>query len=257
MADRPRRGRPSLEQELDLLRRGIVLPSTPDVAAAVAERLRTGQQPLLRRGRRPLLALAVAVMALLLLAAAVAAAIWGIGGVRFTFSDAPPASMPAETSQRIGGAQVSLDEAQRAVDFRVLLPELAGLESPDVVYLDRLQPVGGSVALVYARRPGDPAEVRGGNVMITEFRADIGPEVFEKLVHSGVRVQEASVGGQPAYWVAGGSHFFFYRDASGRMVDDTIRLVGDTLIWESSGLTLRVEGAPSLEVALRVAASLR
>jgi hypothetical protein len=41
------------------------------------------------------------------------------------------------------------------------------------------------------------------------------------------------------------------------MVDETLRLVGDTLVWEASGLTLRVEGAPSLEAALRVAASLR
>ncbi len=49
----------------------------------------------------------------------------------------------------------------------------------------------------------------------------------------------------------------FCRDASGRLVEETMRLVGDTLIWESMGLTLRVEGARSLEVARRIAASLR
>jgi hypothetical protein len=49
----------------------------------------------------------------------------------------------------------------------------------------------------------------------------------------------------------------FYRDASGRVVEETMRLVGDTLIRESMGLTLRGEGARSLEVARRIAASLR
>jgi hypothetical protein len=155
------------------------------------------------------------------------------------------------------GEAVSLDEARRTVEFPLLLPDLADLGVPDAVYLDRHRPAGGRVALVYGARPGCPADPPRGGLVITEFRADIGPEVFEKLVHSGVRVEETTTCGLPAYWVAGGSHFFFYRDASGRMVDETLRLVGDTLVWEASGLTLRVEGAPSLEAALRVAASLR
>jgi hypothetical protein len=198
------------------------------------------------------------VITLLLLGAAVAAAIWGIGGVRFTFTGGTPPGRPAAVAAgRVMGEAVSLDEARRTVEFPLLLPDLADLGVPDAVYLDRHRPAGGRVALVYGARPGFPADPPRGGLVITEFRADIGPEVFEKLVHSGVRVEETTTGGLPAYWVAGGSHFFFYRDASGRMVDETLRLVGDTLVWEASGLTLRVEGAPSLEAALRVAASLR
>jgi hypothetical protein len=56
--------------------------------------------------------------------------------------------------------------------------------------------------------------------------------------------------------VAGGDHFFFYRDETGRMVDTTLRLAGDTLIWEEAGVTHRVEGAPTLADALRVAESI-
>ena len=58
------------------------------------------------------------------------------------------------------------------------------------------------------------------------------------------------------YWLEGGEHLLIYRDASGLEVPELTRLVGDTLIWEQHGLTLRLEGAPSLEDALRVAESI-
>jgi hypothetical protein len=69
-------------------------------------------------------------------------------------------------------------------------------------------------------------------------------------------VEAATVNGRPAYWVAGGEHFFFYRDENGQIVESTLRLVGSTLIWEQDGLTLRIEGAPSLDEAMRIAESL-
>ena len=256
MTDRfPARVR-TLEEELDQLRPAVALPPTPDIAGPVIERLR-GAPPVTAR-HRPWLAFALAVVALLMFAAAAAAVAWAIGGVRLTFSEATPSPAPsAVASGRVPGEAVSLAEARGAVDFPILLPELDGLGTPDAVHLDRRRPSGGSVALIYGARPDYPADAAGVGLVITEFRADIGPEVFEKLVHSGVRVDETSVAGRPAYWVSGGAHFMFYRDASGRVVEETMRLVGDTLIWESSGLTLRVEGARSLEVARRIAASLR
>jgi hypothetical protein len=56
--------------------------------------------------------------------------------------------------------------------------------------------------------------------------------------------------------VAGGTHFFFYRDPDGKIVETTIRLVGSALLWEEEGLVIRIEGAPNLEAAQKVAASL-
>ena len=64
------------------------------------------------------------------------------------------------------------------------------------------------------------------------------------------------VGEADAWWIAGGDHFFFYRDAQGNVVDTTLRLADNTLIWEEAGVTHRVEGAPSLAAAIRVAESL-
>ena len=106
------------------------------------------------------------------------------------------------------------------------------------------------MALVYGDRPGFPADAKSGiGVLITEFRADIGPDSFEKLIQQGVRVEEVTVNGTTGYWVAGGNHYYFYRNADGE--------VGDTLIWEEDGLTLRIEGAPSLAAAQELAAALR
>ncbi|HYN64560.1 MAG TPA: hypothetical protein VES36_08150, partial [Candidatus Limnocylindrales bacterium] len=57
-------------------------------------------------------------------------------------------------------------------------------------------------------------------------------------------------------WIEGGEHYFFFRDANGQVLDATIRLVGTTLMWERDGLTVRIEGAPSLPDAVRIAESM-
>jgi hypothetical protein len=85
---------------------------------------------------------------------------------------------------------------------------------------------------------------------------DIDPEIFEKLIDTGVTATATHVHGSSAWWVAGGDHFFVYVDADGQVVNTTLRLAGPTLIWEEAGMTHRVEGAPSLADALRVAESL-
>ena len=113
------------------------------------------------------------------------------------------------------------------------------------------------MTLLYGERSGFPTDPASGiGLIVTQFRADIGPDVFEKLIEGGVRVMPARVHGEPAWWVAGGDHFFFYRDAQGHIVDSTLRLASPTLIWEEGGVTYRVEGAPSLAEAARVAESL-
>ena len=43
----------------------------------------------------------------------------------------------------------------------------------------------------------------------------------------------------------------------GEFIDDSRRLVGDTLAWERDGVLYRIEGAITLERALEIAASMR
>lgn len=244
-----------LENELRELRSSVAFPATPSLSMTVVERITPAPRhrvPWWSLGRGVVL---VGILLVVLAGAAVAVGI-GVGGVQFWFVDAPrtPASQPENAAAF--GEQVTLSDAREAVDFAVLLPELEALGEPDRVYVAEI-PTGGRVMLAYDARPGFPADAETGfAVLITEFRRDIGPQTFAKLINQGVEVTEVTVSGRPGYWIAGGTHDLIYLDDEGREVFEQTRLVGDTLIWEQSGLTLRIENAPSLEAALQVAESM-
>lgn len=247
---------PQLEDRLLDLGAAIAYPATPALSALVAERLR---QPPRRLGLgRPLSrGFALAVVATVLLFGIAAAFGLGLGGLRLTFGPASFSPLPSILAGPGLGEPTSLAEARRQVTFALRVPALPELRDPDLVYLAE-PPVGGAVTLLYGERDGFPADAATStSLIVTQFRADIGPEVFEKLIHSGVSVTSARVHGAVAWWVVGGDHFFFYRDAYGRPVESTLRLASDTLIWQEGGVTHRVEGAPSLVDAVRVGESLR
>ena len=258
MTDRKLSFRGSLEDELHQLGAWIAFPHTPPIAEDVGRALARGSAAWSRPARFRWLSVVLAVIALLALAAAAVAVAWVMGGVRLTFTDGTPSNRPPSASIRAlpGSHEVTLAEARKIVDFPIVVPHLPALGAPDRLLVDAGRPAGGTLTLAYRDRPGFPAGGTGTGLVITEFRADISPEVFDKLIHTGVRVERTTVGGLPAFWVAGGEHFFFYRDAKGNLDKGTIRLVGNTLIWESARLTLRVEGAPSLDAARAVAESL-
>ena len=246
-----------LDRELTLLGAQIAIPATPSMAPAVAVALRQRRAPS-RLGLRMSRGLVLAIIATLLLVGIAAALGIALGGVRFVIGSGTPAPLPPGVAADRGlGRLVTLDEARSAVSFQIRFPAGTALGEPDHVYVSTLLPAGGRVALVYGDRPGFPADTKSRiGVLITEFRADIGPDSFEKLIQQGVRVEEVTVNGATGYWVAGGRHFYYYRNADGAVVDDTMRLVGDTLIWEEAGLTMRIEGAPSLADAQELAAAL-
>jgi hypothetical protein len=245
-----------LEARLLDLGTEITFPATPPLAALVSDRLR---QPPHRHAlwlRRPIgRGMALALAATVLLVGIAAAFGIGLGGLRLVFGPAP-SPLPSMAVGPGLGEQMTLAQARATVTFPLRLPGLPELGEPDLVYVAE-PPSGGAVTLLYRERDGFPADpLTNVGLIVTQFRADIQPELFEKLIDSGVRVTPARVHGLAAWWVAGGEHFFFYRDAQGRVVDSTLRLAGDTLIWEERSVTHRVEGAPSLEDAIRVAESL-
>jgi hypothetical protein len=256
----------SLEARLADLSIAVEFPPTPAMAQLVGDRLRAAaggaalgtarrwwpvRLPSLGRGAL------LALLATLLLVGVVAAIGIATGGLRLIFNPESLPALPSLPNQPGIGQQVTLEAARSRAGFALRLPSLPVLGEPDQVYLME-PPLGGTVTLVYAERPGYPLQPgREYGMVITEFRADIVPEAFEKLIGNGVSVTTASVHGHAAYWVAGGEHFFFYRDAGGQLVTTTLRLAGDALIWEEEGVTHRVEGAPSLSAAIVVAESLR
>jgi hypothetical protein len=254
MSDRSDR---ALELALTDLAVAVRFPPTPALAAEIGSRLQRqpvlGWWPWTGSMRRSLV---LAVAGLLTLAGVAGAIGLGIGAIQIRFVDGTPLPTPGGSVANRGfGEETTVADAQAGVAFTIRLPTDPALGSPDGVFLADI-PEGGTVTLAWGERPGFPPDDAGNGLVVTQFNADIGPEAFEKMITEGTRVEAVQVNGQPGWWVEGGMHAFFYRDASGRYVDTTLRLVTSALIWEEDGLALRVEGAPDLESALRVAASL-
>lgn len=175
----------------------------------------------------------------------------GIDGVRITIEE----EVPAAGAELNLGQRVSLDVARTRVDFDVLVPEWLG--APDEVY--HLDAVSG-VALVYRVRDGLPPAVEGSRAgaVITEFRARLDDVLYKKIVAGGgTRLEGVLVGGNPGFWIEARPHVVEYVDPEGRAGRLHSRLVGNTLLWNQAGLTLRIESSLSLERSLEIAASLR
>jgi hypothetical protein len=249
----------ALGEALADLGRSLAFPPTPPLAAAVATSIRNVPAARGWSFGRPLRRGLVLGLAAALLLAGLAAAIGlALGGLRIIFGGPTPGSPPPDevVIERAFGEAVPLDEVAGRLGFEPLAPTIPELGTPNHSFV-RTPPIGGALALVWGERPGFAADAESGiGVVLTEFRADIGPDVFEKMVNSGVRVDSVSVNGAPGYWIEGGEHFFYYRDANGNVVQSTLRLVSSALIWEEDGLTLRIEGAPNLDEAVRIAQSL-
>jgi len=265
MAERmawPPRDDDALASALAQAAQAVAFPPTPRIAQAVAAQLRE-RRPAAKRSLLPWSgwrlgrSAALALLALLILAAAAVAFGIAIGGLRITFAPGAPPPLPSGVVQsRAFGSEVGLAEARQRAGFTILVPSLEEIGQPEHVYINDV-PSGGTVSLVWGPHPGYPADVNGVGVVVTEFEANVDPRVWEKMVYEGTTVTRTLVGGQTAFWISGGEHTFFYRDASGRIVDSSLRLVGTALIWQQNGLVLRVEGAPNVASATDVADSLR
>jgi hypothetical protein len=276
--------RPELELELALRDLGAHLdfPATPDLALAVAPRLReapaAGAGDRRARGwlaRLPRLPgwrrLAVAGLAAVLLAAAVlvvspgtraaVARRLGLRGIDIRLGGERPTptvtTRPGERLELGLGERVTLEEARRRVAFPVLVPTAAGFRRPDAVYVNNQQPEGGRVDLVFRARPGLPASpYTDAGLLVTQFQGTLTPDFIKKVVAGGL-VEEIQVAGQPGYWFSGEPHFFTYEDRRGEITDESTRLAGNTLVWQAGAQTLRLEGQLARGEALRIAESMR
>lgn len=264
------------DAELELVLRDLGTrldyPPMPALAVQVRSRLeREIAPPAVRevlRPYRPLRrSLAFAVLGLLLVAGAATAARFAVRGVEIRFRSTPPTVSPP-TARPTGespdpgpllslGERVTLSEARRAVSFPVRLPTLPRPGRPDEVYVDD-DPVGGRVTLLYRPRPGFPkATTTNVGLLITQFRATFDEEFIVKEAGPGTRVEQVSVDGAPGYWIVGEPHTVLYVDENGSLFPDSVRLAGNTLLWERRGFTFRLEADIDRQHALRIAVSLR
>ena len=248
-----------LEGQLAGLASDLSWPETPDLAAFAAARIAARHA----RARRPRATMLVAAAAVVVIVAAGLAALprgrravadlLGLRGVHI--STGPPPT-PTPPSRLDLGPRVTATEASQRVGFAVRVPTLAGFDHPDGIFVASPPPEG-EVTLVYGPRPDLAASPGTGvGLLLTEFRATLEGGFFAKVAEPGTTIEALSVRGQPAYWLAGAPHAFFYRTPDGDIFPDTLRLAANTLIWQSGEVTLRVEGDITRAQALAIANAL-
>jgi hypothetical protein len=241
-----------LELALAQIGRELDIPETPDLAPRVRQTLAAGSRP--RRKLLPArrgLALAFATLAVAVTAAmavpqsrAAILEFFGLRGVEIQrVEELPP--VPRQTTLDLG-VEVTLEQAADRAGFDVVIPEELG--DPDYVYYQDF-PVGGMVSFVY----GDTQEPRA---LFTQFRATVRDSIHKKVIEN-TRIESLSIDGQPAFWLTGEPHVFYYVDATGNFDDENVRLAGNVLLWERGRLTLRLEGDLSRADAVEIARSVR
>lgn len=265
-------------------------PAAPGLAPAVRRRILAGESRRAGRdatwrlpflGRPVRRGLVIALAAVLVLAGIASALGLGLPGLRFVFfgptatPTAPPTARPApgetpeptprptptRTPDPIGdldlGRLVDLASVDEAAGYAVLLPTLPELGPPLAVHVDR-EPPHARVSAVYPATAGFPAAPgREVAILVTEFPGRIEEGYFQKGIGPDTTVVPVTVAGHAGFWVSGQPHELLYIGPAGSVETDSIRLVGNVLAWTVGDLTIRIEGAPDLGAALRIADSMR
>ena len=240
-----------LEVRLADLAGAIDWPASPDLRAGVRVRLARA-----RRRRLRLLLLAAAI-GLALVGGAAAAAYVELRGatvqrVPALPSPSPPPAGPLGTRLELGREYPSLAAAESAAGFTALVP--AELGQPDQVWYQSSPAV---LTLVYRPRPGlPPSGDPDVGVLVMEARASVDSRSFLKLAGPGTTVQPVTMNGGPGFWISGAPHGFFLY-TGGLAESDRFRLAGDVLIWNQSGLVVRIESGLDEGAAMRVAGTVR
>lgn len=171
---------------------------------------------------------------------------------------AAPSEGAAALADRLRlGQPVTLQEAQRRVAYRVLLPSDPALGAPDEVFHSAAV-AGGQVSFVYHARAGaPPASQTGVALLVSQFRGALEPELYAKMLGPHTHLERLTLDGGRAVWLEGAPHAVIVRTPEGQIFVDQARLAANVLAWERGGLTLRLEGALDRPTALRLATSFR
>lgn len=216
---------------------------------------RLGRPRLETRRRRRWVPVTAALMVLVALSVALSpqarkavANLLGVAGIEIEFTSGLEDPVGAGLDL---GRQMSLDEAVEAVDFPVSVPDWPG--EPDGVYLS-----AGRVNMVWAGGERLPAsDDTGVGLLYSQFRSDGVAARFVKSLGPESTVVPTVVAGWNGFWIEGDPHVISIEDGSGRRVEETPRLAGNVLMWETDEVTHRLETMLGLNEALRIAESMR
>jgi len=243
--------RDAAESELRAAGRHLAVPPARDVAATVRQRLE-GPPARRRPGWRAALAVAAAFLAVLIATPQGRAAIvhvFRFAGVELR-QEPGPVRTPASRAAQPGGAalpgerRMSLAQARHRVSFPILVPSALGPPA-EVVVSDG----GRVVSLIYPRTPYGP-------LRMDEFAGQPDQIYFEKIVHAG-DVTPVTVNGTKGLWIKG-PHELMYLTPDGSPTVAPPRLTtGNTLLWGTPRVALRLEGDVGQAAALAIADSAR
>ena len=229
---------PELEDRLRALGSDVPWPPAPDISETVVARVSREPGRSARRARRPVIAVALA----LLLVPAAAMAIppvrddildWlGIGGVEVRRSaEPPPARFP------------DLADLGPRVPLAPGAPTVTALGSPDEV-----RAAGGVMTQIYRGRP---------RVLLAVVRGDLDATLVRKSVDPAAEVREVRVRGARGVFLPDPRHTVFYTAPDGSVQPVRPRLAGPTLVWSRDGTVLRLEADLPPARALALARSVR
>jgi hypothetical protein len=245
-----------VESELRAVGRELDVPPAGDLTAAVRQRLegqavRPRRLPALETGafrRRPRWRAALVVVAAFLLVViatpqgrAAIVHVLRLAGIELRQEPGPVRS-PASHALMPGQRPMTLEQARRQVSFPVLVPAALGPPAEVVVGDDRQV-----VSLIYLRTPY-------GQLRIDEFAGHLDPVLIEKFVQFN-EVTKVEVNGTTGLWIKG-PHELLYVAPDGTPAIASARLTtGNTLIWGTRRVALRLEGSLGQAAALAIADS--
>ncbi|HSK06086.1 MAG TPA: hypothetical protein VK990_01115 [Acidimicrobiia bacterium] len=172
----------------------------------------------------------------------------GVAGIEIEFR--PVLEEPLGAGLGLG-RETSLEEAVASVDFPVSIPEQLG--EPDAVYLFQ-----GRINMVW--QGGEALPAAGDSevgLLYSQFRFDGDGDRQVKSLGPESVVIPIEVAGWSGFWIEGATHLVSIEDASGRWVEETLRLAGNVLMWETDHVTHRLETMLGLDEALGIAESIR
>ena len=178
-------------------------------------------------------------------------------GVTIPTTNAPATSTPeTPTSTTVAnplpslGPEMSVEAAMAQTGLPDPRPTLLG--DPQSIHVAH-PPASGQIIVVYA--PSDlvpQSDVTGVGALVSILPARIEEGLFRKTLGSTASVRPVDVDGAAGYWIEGEPHQLMF-ESGNDVMEDTLRLATNTLIWQRGGHVVRLEADIDLGTAVRIA----